>query len=66
MQLSYNPRYPGIDDFYLMSNNPSKINALTKFGFSFNILQVAVTTTSHNQQYLNDKIEIGKHTIKFN
>jgi 3,4-dihydroxy 2-butanone 4-phosphate synthase/GTP cyclohydrolase II len=55
-----------IDDFYLMSNNPSKINALTKFGFSFNILQVAVTTTSHNQQYLNDKIEIGKHTIKFN
>ena len=49
-----------------MSNNPEKINALTKAGFSFNILQVGVTTTSHNQQYLKDKIEIGKHTIKFN
>jgi hypothetical protein len=27
---------------------------------------VGVTTNSHNQQYLADKIEIGKHTIKFN
>jgi GTP cyclohydrolase II len=55
-----------INDFYLMSNNPEKINALTKAGFSFNILQVGVTTNSHNQQYLADKIEIGKHTIKLN
>ena len=55
-----------IDNFYLMSNNPDKINAITKAGFLFNILQVGVTSTSHNQQYLTDKIEIGKHTIKFN
>ena len=55
-----------IDDFYLMSNNPEKMNALTKAGFSFNILQVGITATSHNQQYLTDKIEIGMHTIKFN
>jgi len=55
-----------INNFYLMSNNPEKISALTKAGFSFNILQVAVTANSHNQQYLSDKIEIGKHTIKFN
>jgi 3,4-dihydroxy 2-butanone 4-phosphate synthase/GTP cyclohydrolase II len=55
-----------INEFYLMSNNPEKINALTKAGFSFNILQVGVTTNSHNQQYLSDKIEIGKHTIKLN
>ena len=55
-----------IDDFNLMSNNPDKINALIKAGFLFNILQVGVTSTSHNQQYLTDKIEIGKHTIKFN
>lgn len=55
-----------IDDFYLISNNPEKINALTKAGFLYNILQVGVTSTSHNQQYLSDKIEIGKHTIKFN
>ena len=55
-----------IDDFYLLSNNPDKINAITKAGFLFNILQVGVTQTTHNQQYLSDKIEIGKHTIKFN
>jgi len=55
-----------IDNFYLMSNNPEKVNALTKAGFSFNILQVGIAATSHNQQYLTDKIEIGKHTIKFN
>lgn len=55
-----------IDDFFLISNNPEKINAIIKAGFSFNILQVGVTSTSHNQQYLSDKIELGKHTIKFN
>jgi GTP cyclohydrolase II len=49
-----------------LSNNPEKVDALTKAGFSFNILQVGITATSHNQQYLTDKIEIGKHTIKFN
>jgi len=55
-----------IDEFYLLSNNPEKVDALTKAGFSFNILQVGITASSHNQQYLTDKIEIGKHTIKFN
>ena len=55
-----------INDFYLLSNNPDKINAITKAGFLFNILKVGVTQTTHNQQYLSDKIEIGKHTIKFN
>lgn len=55
-----------IDDFFLISNNPEKINAITKAGFSFNILQVGVTNTSINQKYLTDKIELGKHTIKFN
>jgi 3,4-dihydroxy 2-butanone 4-phosphate synthase/GTP cyclohydrolase II len=55
-----------INDFYLISNNPEKVNALTKAGFIFNILQVGITSTSQNQQYLNDKVEIGKHTIKFN
>ena len=55
-----------INDFYFMSNNPDKVNALTKAGFAFHILQVGITSTSQNQQYLNDKVEIGKHTIKFN
>lgn len=55
-----------IDEFFLITNNPEKINAITKARFSFNILQVGVTSTSHNQQYLSDKIELGKHTIKFN
>jgi GTP cyclohydrolase II len=47
-------------------NNPEKINALSKAAFSFNILQVGINSTIHNQQYLSDKIELGKHTIKFN
>jgi 3,4-dihydroxy 2-butanone 4-phosphate synthase/GTP cyclohydrolase II len=55
-----------IDDFYLMSNNPEKVEALKNAGYSFNIIQVGVTSTIQNQQYLNDKVEIGKHTIKFN
>ncbi len=55
-----------IDNFYLLSNNPDKKNALQNAGFTFDILQVGVTPTSHNQQYLSDKIELGKHTIKFN
>ncbi len=55
-----------INDFYLMSNNPDKIAALTKSGLIFNILQVPVSSTVHNQKYLSDKIEIGKHSIKFN
>jgi 3,4-dihydroxy 2-butanone 4-phosphate synthase/GTP cyclohydrolase II len=53
-----------IDDFYLMSNNPEKIQALTKAGLSFNVLQVPIISTIQNQQYLLDKIELGKHTIK--
>ena len=55
-----------IDNFYLLSNNPDKKNALQNAGFTFDILQVGITPTSHNQQYLSDKIELGKHTIKFN
>jgi len=55
-----------IDDFFLISNNPDKVNAIKNAGFSINVLQVGVTSTSHNQKYLSDKIEIGKHTIKFN
>jgi 3,4-dihydroxy 2-butanone 4-phosphate synthase/GTP cyclohydrolase II len=55
-----------VDNFYLLSNNPDKKEALQNAGFTFDILQVGVTPTSHNQQYLSDKIELGKHTIKFN
>ncbi len=55
-----------IDQFYLMSNNPLKIKALTDSGFTFHILQVPVTSNEKNKQYLNDKIELGKHTLKLN
>lgn len=55
-----------LDDFYLMSNNPQKINALSDAKFSFTILQVPVTSNNSNQQYLKDKIELGKHTLKLN
>lgn len=55
-----------LDDFYLMSNNPQKINAFSDAKFSFTILQVPVTSNNSNQQYLKDKIELGKHTLKLN
>jgi 3,4-dihydroxy 2-butanone 4-phosphate synthase/GTP cyclohydrolase II len=55
-----------LDDFYLMSNNPQKINAFSDAKFTFNILQVSVTSNNSNQQYLKDKIELGKHTLKLN
>jgi GTP cyclohydrolase II len=49
-----------------MSNNPQKINAFSDAKFSFTILQVPVTSNNSNQQYLKDKIELGKHTLKLN
>jgi GTP cyclohydrolase II len=56
----------GINNFSLVSNNPEKVKALKKANFNFDVLQVAVTPTEQNQQYLSDKIKFGHHTLKFN
>jgi 3,4-dihydroxy 2-butanone 4-phosphate synthase/GTP cyclohydrolase II len=55
-----------LNTFLLISNNPQKVNALVNAGFDFNIIQVPITANDQNKKYLNDKIELGKHTIKFN
>lgn len=53
-----------INHFNLISNNPEKINALTTAGLAFNVLQVPVNANDQNKQYLNDKINLGKHSIQ--
>ena len=53
-----------IDHFNLITNNPEKIQALRTAGFSFQVLQVGVQASNFNQQYLLDKLEMGKHSIK--
>lgn len=58
-------RHLGIGDFELISNNPSKINALQDAGFQFVVKQLPVEANPYNQQYLDDKINLGKHRLKF-
>lgn len=55
-----------IDQFQFISNNPEKIDALNKAGFDFEVIQVASASNDHNVKYLSDKIELAKHTLKFN
>ena len=55
-----------IDQFQFISNNPEKIDALKKAGFEFEVIQVASKSNDHNVKYLSDKIELAKHTLKFN
>jgi len=55
-----------IDQFQFISNNPEKIDALKKAGFEFEVIQVASASNDHNLKYLSDKIELAKHTLKFN
>jgi 3,4-dihydroxy 2-butanone 4-phosphate synthase/GTP cyclohydrolase II len=51
--------------FELISNNPTKINALQEAGFTFDLKQLPVEANPYNQQYLEDKINLGKHRLKF-
>jgi GTP cyclohydrolase II len=55
----------GLGDFELISNNPLKINALQEAGFTFVIKQLPVEANPYNQQYLDDKIKLGNHRLKF-
>jgi 3,4-dihydroxy 2-butanone 4-phosphate synthase/GTP cyclohydrolase II len=54
----------GLSTIKLISNNPDKINALKEAGLDVEVLHLPVEKTPYNQQYLTDKINIGKHTIK--
>lgn len=53
-----------IGAFELISNNPSKINALQEAGFRFVVKQLPVEANPYNQQYLDDKIKLGNHRLK--
>lgn len=54
-----------LGEFELISNNPLKIEALQKAGFKFVVKQLPVEANPYNQQYLDDKINLGKHRLKF-
>jgi 3,4-dihydroxy 2-butanone 4-phosphate synthase / GTP cyclohydrolase II len=54
-----------LDKFELISNNPVKIEALQEAGFKFVLKQLPVEANPYNQQYLDDKINLGKHRLKF-
>jgi len=55
----------GLGDFELISNNPAKINAMQDAGFKFVVKQLPVEANPYNQQYLEDKINLGNHRLKF-
>jgi 3,4-dihydroxy 2-butanone 4-phosphate synthase/GTP cyclohydrolase II len=55
----------GLGDFELISNNPVKIAALQEAGFVFVVKQLPVEVNPYNQQYLDDKIKLGNHRLKF-
>jgi GTP cyclohydrolase II len=55
----------GLGDFELISNNPVKIAALQEAGFVFVVKQLPVEANPYNQQYLDDKIKLGNHRLKF-
>ena len=55
-----------LDDFELLSNNPSKIQALSEAGFHFKVLHFSSTLNEHNKNYLKDKIAIAHHKLILN
>ena len=54
-----------LETFELISNNPLKIEALQEAGFKFVVKQLPVEANPYNQQYLDDKINLGNHRLKF-
>jgi GTP cyclohydrolase II len=42
-----------------------KIEALQEAGFQFEVKQLPVEANPYNQQYLDDKIKLGNHRLKF-
>jgi GTP cyclohydrolase II len=42
-----------------------KIAALQDAGFAFVVKQLPVEANPYNQQYLDDKIKLGNHRLKF-
>ncbi len=54
-----------INDFKFISNNPDKIAALAKAGFIFEKITTPAFVTAENKKYLEDKVRLANHQIKF-
>lgn len=54
-----------INDFKFISNNPDKFAALDNAGFVFEISATPAFVTAENKKYLEDKIRIANHQLKF-
>jgi 3,4-dihydroxy 2-butanone 4-phosphate synthase/GTP cyclohydrolase II len=54
-----------INDFKFISNNPDKIAALDNAGFVFETITTPAFLTVENKKYLEDKIRIANHQLKF-
>ncbi len=54
-----------INDFKFISNNPDKIAALDNAGFIFETITTPAFVTAENKKYLEDKIRIANHQLKF-
>lgn len=55
-----------LDQFELLSNNPSKAQALSEAGFQFKVLHFSSTLNEYNENYLKDKIAIAHHKLILN
>lgn len=51
--------------FGLITNNTDKLNTLKSFTFQPDIVHVHSKINEYNERYLNDKLNIAKHTITF-
>lgn len=56
-------KYFKYQDFDLITNNDEKLNALINNGLSPKQIQFNAKVTKHNEKYLIDKINIGKHKM---
>lgn len=54
-----------INDFNFISNNPDKITALDNAGLIFETITTPAFVTAENKKYLEDKIRIANHHLKF-
>ena len=55
-----------LDYFELLSNNPSKAQALSEAGFHFKVHHFSSTLNEYNENYLKDKIAIAHHKLILN
>jgi 3,4-dihydroxy 2-butanone 4-phosphate synthase/GTP cyclohydrolase II len=58
-------KFLSINDFKFISNNPDKILALHNAGFIFEEITTPAFVTAENKKYLEDKVRLANHHLKF-